>query len=462
MSGKALGRTLAVALAVTAASAAFPAFPLARASSQPNIVVVVVDDQSWSSMRYPTMPYLRSLLRRPGGGWTKFRKAFISTPLCCPSRATILTGQYASHTGVVNNESAANLDERNTVAVWLHDAGYRTGLFGKYLNQYPVEGRGYYTPPGWDDWHAMAMHREGDLYYNYTVIENGRRVTYTSGMGTHSTQLFADRATSFVREATDPFFLYFAPLSPHSPRIAEPQHRGVFASQRIRIPPNFNEGDRSDKPLWVRKLGKKRGDRMRRVQRKELESLLDVDSALEQIFGAIKDRREWRNTVVVYVSDNGMSYGAHRWLGKRCLYEECIHVPMFVRLPGQHAHVSSDLVSNVDIAPTIARLAHVEPTVREDGRSVLPLLSPRPTRWRSELLLEWAGDRFGPPPAYWAIRTPRFTYAHLATGERELYDLAKDPWELSNVAGQPGYTRVQRFLACRLRRLRGLGCSGTT
>jgi arylsulfatase A-like enzyme len=193
-------------------------------------------------------------------------------------------------------------------------------------------------------------------------------------------------------------------------------------------------------------------------QRAELDSLLDVDTMLQQLFTAVRDRGSWDRTIVVFVSDNGYSYGAHRWENKRCPYEECIRVPLFVRDPvGGFTHRSDRLASTVDIAGTVARLAGVAPDIAQDGRNLVPILVGAPVPWRSRaLLLEYRTD--GPVPSWWAVRTWNYLYDELGTGERELYNLSSDPYELTNVAGWARYASVQGALACQLRSLKGRPC----
>jgi arylsulfatase A-like enzyme len=452
---------LTVGMAMTPASGR-SATGSSRALVRPNIILVVTDDQSITSLRYPTMPYFRSILTDPTQRWTTFRRAFDNNPLCCPSRATMLTGQYSHHNGVWCVGTGPNcgeaLAEHHTIATWLHKAGYTTGLFGKYLNYYPFD-RGNYTPPGWDDWHAFTG-AGGGTYYNYHMVVNGRLVHYGSAPQDHSTVVVGNAATRFVSRARHPFFAYIATSSPHEHWTAEPSHVGAFDGQRVWHSPAFDEKDVSDKPTWVRRLPRINRAKENRNQQSELASLLDVDSMLQQVFRAVRARGMWNNTVVIYISDNGYSYGAHRWEGKRCPYEECVGIPLFIRDPhGGVTHTARDLVSNVDIAPTIARLAGVTPDIREDGRSLLPLVKDQRVKWGQNhgLLMEFRTDT-KLLPSWWAVRTPRFMYDELATGERELYHLSSDPYETSNVIKWPRYRRVRARLHCRLLRLRGDSC----
>ncbi len=173
----------------------------------------------------------------------------------------------------------------------------------------------------------------------------------------------------------------------------------------------------------------------------------------------LRERGALDRTVIFFLTDNGFSFGEHRWVSKACPYEECVRTPFLVRFPGALSHVDDHLVSNVDLAPTFADLAGVAPGNRVDGRSLVPLLEGRsPPSWRTGVLLEYVGDRH--IPAWWAIRTANFLYVEYATGERELYDLTgrlgpADPYELDNRADDPAYAPVLARLAARLAALRG-------
>jgi arylsulfatase A-like enzyme len=454
---------LASAIFIAGATARPASMQAARAAEvrKPNIIVVVADDQSIASLRYPIMPYFRSTLADPRERWTTFSHAFDNNPLCCPARATILTGQYSHHNGVWCVERGPHcgeaLNERHTMATWLHTAGYRTGLFGKYLNYYPFD-RGYYIPRGWDQWHAF-LGSGGGTYYNYKMYENGRVTSYGVAPEDHSTVVVGTEASRFVSRARQPFFAYIATSSPHQYWTAEPAHQGAYDGQAVWHSPAFNEPDVSDKPRWVRDLPEVNPAAADRDQRSELASLLDVDSMLQQVFTAAQNRGVWGRTVVLYISDNGYSYGAHRWEGKRCPYDECIRVPMFVRDPfGGITHTSPKLVSNVDVAPTVAQFAHVSPDMRQDGVSLVPLLKEQSVKWTQNtgLLLEYRSD--GGVPSWWGVRTPTFFYDEIATGERELYDLSRDPYERLNVARSVSYRKVRARMHCKLRALRGLSC----
>jgi arylsulfatase A-like enzyme len=417
----------------------------AQAPDRPNIVLILTDDQTLDSM--PQMPFLSS---HPGGHWTEFSNAFLNTPLCCPSRATILSGQYSHHTGVRTNEDGTKLNESSTIATWLQGVGYRTGLFGKYLNHYPF-GLPPYIPRGWSDW--FAINGPDDLYYNYTINDNGTLVTYGSSPADYQTDVLAAHAESFIASsAGQPFFLEVTPTAPHDPRIPAPRYANLGVN--VTRPPNFNEADVSDKPAWVRALqlqtdkGASQWDGHRR---QEFRTVRAIDDLVHGIYDALGAIGALDNTVIVFMTDNGVLLGEHRIFGKANVYEETVRTPMLVRYPWAPDRVESRLVSNVDLAPTFAELAGIVPPSPVDGMSMVPLLENTATQWRDSVLLEFIGPS---PPAFWAIRTDRWKYVELGTGERELYDLTADPYELQNRAGDPAYSDVQNDLATRLAVLR--------
>ncbi|MGH9151536.1 MAG: sulfatase family protein [Acidimicrobiales bacterium] len=449
---------MAVGAAVLAAvAAATPWDSLVSTSSpeppalvRPNIVVVLTDDQSLESVARMPHVFARS-------DWVAFDNAFVNVALCCPSRASVLTGQYSHHTRVERNTDGMRLDDGHTVATWLRDGGYRTALLGKYLNQYPW-GRAGYLPPGWDEWHVF----EDVGYFDYSLNQNGRTVRRGSSARDYSTDVLARKAVKFISRQQGPFFLVVAPNAPHGPRTAPPRHRGIFADARLERPGSFNEADVSDKPAWVRALPPRDAGPTENLRRKQYRSLLAVDDLVRDVFSALDDRRLLDTTVVMFLSDNGYSFGEHRHVGKICPYEECLRIPLLVRYPGRDGTRISDLVQNVDVAATIAELAGVRPTIAQDGLSLLPLLRGRSPSWRSAVLLRWAGYAGSPPdpdtgpdiPGFWGIRTARYKYIELDTGETELYDLHADPGELANRSREPSSRRLIADLGRQLASLR--------
>ena len=412
----------------------------------PNIILIVTDDQRWDSLNY--MPTVQTELVAQG---VTFSNAFASTPLCCPARASILTGQYAHTHGVIDNAGAVNLfNDSSTLATWLQDAGYRTALIGKYLNGYTTTN----IPPGWDEWRVLAR-RVQHYYYDYQLSENGVLVSYGSDPANYSTDVLANKAADFVRSSTGtPFFLMFAPIAPHAPSIPAPRHEGTYSDLPPWRPPNFNEADVNDKPDWVRTRPSLNEGRIDADRIAQLESSLAVDDALAGLLDALDEIGQRDNTVIIFLSDQGLAWGEHRWDQKRCPYEECFRIPLVMVYPGLVAPglVENRFVLNIDLAPTLLELAGVSIPASVEGTSLVPLLDGSVVNWRQDFLFEhWQGN--SPVPGYAGLRNEEWKYVEYATGEFELYDLANDPYELINLADDPAYASILNMLRDRLHEL---------
>lgn len=441
-------RARVVLTALLLAAVAVPQW--AHADPKPNIVFILTDDQSLDITK---MPFVNG--RRD---WIRFPRAFLNDPLCCPSRATLLTGLYSHHTRVEDNSTGYRVNGRSTLPIWLRGAGYRTALVGKYLNDYPF-GRGdTYIPPGWTDFRVMLASK---AYFNYQMNRNGTLVSHGSAERDYSTDVLTREAIDVIRTARSPFFLQLAYNAPHGPFTPAPRHEGRFKTLPVRHRPNFNESDASDKPTWVGRLEPREADQMDEQVRERHEIMLAVDEGVQAVFSELSRTGKLANTVVVFMTDNGFAMGEHRWEGKNCPYEECVRTPLLVRYPGRRGRTDSRMVSNVDIAPTFARIARAR-LPRTDGRSMLALIAGGRVAWPTSVLLhatpakaDEAGKGQIEPPTWWGVRTPRFKYIRWqAAGAEELYDLARDPAELTNVARNPRYASTRRGLAARLVTLR--------
>jgi arylsulfatase A-like enzyme len=428
-------------------------------STKPNILFVLTDDMRVSDLRY--MPETTKLL---AGGGVKFTKAFVTNSLCCPSRATILRGQYTHNHQILSNrpplggfEKFRSLGRENsTIATWLDDAGYDTMLIGKYLNEYDNTT---YAPPGWDEWHSyLGYYVQSDTY---RINENGQINTYARSQ-VHDTDLFADKAVTFLQNTAGgaPFFMYLSPNAPHTPAFAPQRHQSMFSDVALPNPPSFNETDVSDKPAWMRNtpsLTSAEVGSLRNRYRQRLRSLQSVDEMVGRLVRVLTESGELSNTYIVFTSDNGLHLGEHRINQKKwTAYEEAIRVPLLVRGPGVPPGASrSQMALNNDLAPTFASLAGLTPPSFVDGRSLKPLLSASPpSSWRSALLVEHWQDETGDPyaatiPDYKAVRTGRYLFVRYATGEKELYDLSNDPYELKSLHNTAS-AELKRRLASRL------------
>lgn len=408
-----------------------------------DILVIMSDDQRYDSFRY--LPLTAAEL---GPESITFTQGFVSTPLCCPSRSSILTGQYSHNTGVLNNNApnggATKFNPSSTVATWLHQAGYRTSLIGKYLNDYAKISPA--IPPGWDDFQVFRDFLNGDNgYTKYTLNENGTIHLY-SGMQDYSTNLLTNRAVSFINStpARQPLLLFFNEYAPHDKALPYSADIGAEAGMPFWRPPAYNETDVSDKASFVRALPLITAARMAKsdsFHQRIAESLRAADRGIVSVINALKQSGRWSNTLVIFISDNGLSWGEHRLLDvKACPYEECLHVPFLLRVPGIPARQDASLVLNVDIAPTLAEWAGVVPPGLVNGRSLLPLAANPGTAWRTEFLFEQLG--FSAAQNFRGVRTSQYVYISFLNGQTEFYDLATDPFQLTNSVKKSKYASV--------------------
>jgi len=405
----------------------------------PNIILILTDDQDAASI--DSMPILQSLLADEG---TNFSNCCVNVSLCCPSRATILLGQNAHNHQVLTNmppnggfERFYNLGhESSTIATWLQAAGYRTALFGKYLNGYPNPKPSTYIPPGWTEWYGVVGDRH---YFDYQINENGKVVFYGADSTDYETDVLSRKATEFIRQnpSDTPFFIYLAPFAPHSPTIPAPRHASEFDSANAPHPPSFNEEDVTDKPQWVQKLPLLTNSVIGEIDahyRNSLRSLLAVDEMIQSIIDTLRSANQLDNTYIFYTSDHGFHKGEHRLPnGKQTPYEETVRVPLIVRGPGvPAAQALGHLTSNTDLAPTFLELAGTGTSALVDGRSLVPLLgNPPPGYWRVGLIVEhWQENTT--IPDYQGLRTSEYQYTEYVTSEREFYDLRTDPYQIES------------------------------
>ena len=374
-----------------------------HAAAHPDIVFILTDDMSYADLA--VMPHTRKLLNDQG---TAFRRAYVNVSLCCPSRATILTGRYAQNTGVHRNGGTGggykafvtNGNEEETIGVALSAAGYRTALIGKYINGYPGSDRSH-VPPGWSDW-AAGM---DDIYqqFDYKLNVNGHEEAHGHAAADYAGDVFAGKALDFIDtsvKARKPYFLYLALISPHSPAAAAPRHDKLFPDARVPRTPSFLEVDVSDKPPFYRGpiLSSAQIKVLDEAYRRRLRSLQSVDEAVAAIYARLKALGRLDDTYIVFTSDNGFRLGDHRLgIGKETGYEQDIHVPLIVRGPHVPAGRRTDaLVDNADLAPTFAAWAGAKPPPDVDGRSLTPLLGGRkPGKWRTSLpVAHWPDSSF--------------------------------------------------------------------
>jgi N-acetylglucosamine-6-sulfatase len=425
-----------------------PLIDLGLLEDAPNIVLILTDDQRWDTLKY--MPTVRSELMNEGA---TFKNAFVVNSLCCPSRVTTLTGTY-SHTNHVYSNIGSHggwpaftrtpREQSNTVATWLNDAGYNTALIGKYLNGYGASAGSVFVPNGWDNWIAFTEERGEADYYNYALTgPNSTIERHGSKPEDYATDVLAEHAEDFIRDTPEdePLFLYFAPSAPHAWPIPAPRHYNSFRAIKSWRPPSYNERYITDKPKYlqdIRRFSEKRKREIDKLRRRQVETLQAVDDAVDQILETLSETGRLPNTLIIFASDNGLSWGEHRWVGKLVPYEESIRIPLVMRWDG---HISNEYVErrmalNLDLAQTIADGAGVNAPGAE-GRSLLRLLSDRDASGRDRFVIEHLGVNDHGPSSYCAVRTNRFLYVwqDVRKGiKQELYDLRKDPFQRDNVA----------------------------
>jgi N-acetylglucosamine-6-sulfatase len=495
-SAAAAGGCLLALILTAAGTSATPG--AAAAASRPNVIVVLTDDETLGELSSKTMP---KTLEELGGHGTTFTNSIVSSPLCCPSRAGFLTGEYPHNSGVFDNEPGypSLIDKSSIVYSWLQNAGYRTGHIGRFLlnydraapagDDYDTDG-GYAPPAGLDTWFGFVGSET--RYSAGTFSDNGTPFAAGDGPSGYTTRVLNREAVDFVSTARSdprPFFLMLAQIAPHASNVDEPggcpagvphPERGAlgpFADVALPKPPSFDEERIGDKPNWVATrpaLGHKRRQNLKLGYRCALATLPTVDRGVAQIVAQLKAQGDLDNTAIFFTSDNGYFFGEHRIvLNKVYPYEEALKVPLIARIPpsllgpkarrdGPPAEVAAP-VSNLDLTATILDLAGAAPCTpagdcRElDGRSLRPLLDGKRPDWsRHRALLYQIGSNrtCGELPAerglrnfYDALRTKRYAYIELNrvnpdTGlcdrpEYELYDLKKDPYELRNQAVDP-------------------------
>jgi len=445
----------------------------------PNVVVILVDDLRWDDIGIAGHPFVQTpaidKLAREG---SRFLNAFATTPLCSPSRAAILTGQYVHTNGIIDNTARDSASHRlSTFAVPLMAAGYETGFFGKWHM-----GNDDTRRPGWTHW--VAMKGQGEAINPNLNIDGERLVAQG-----YVTDVLTDYTVNFMRRSRGkPFLVFLAHKALHpnvrqrddgsvdtlasqaSGFVPADRHRGRYAQAAVPRRQNATVAVQR-KPALQRTipglppLGPGTGTPDRDV-RGRLEMLLGVDESLARIDSALREMGELDNTVVIFTSDHGYFYGEHGLNEERRLaYEETVRIPLIVRYPGLARPMTtpSQMAQTIDLAPTILALAGVTDTVRRQGASLVPILDGTATdasgtSWRSSVLVEYYTDQVFPRTlnmGYQAVRTERHKYIHYLElpGMDELYDLGADPFEMNNLMGTEEGKRLLPALEAELARL---------
>jgi len=443
------------------------------APPKPNIVVILTDDQTESSLGF--MPHPQALLVREGLSFSNF---FINDPICCPSRVTILTGEYQQNHRLETHPKGCGYrffeegKHRRSLGKLVHDAGYRTGYLGKYLNSHDLyieqagaaEGEDHLLA-GWDDYRVLVKRR----FFGFQLHQDGKIRTVSGESARYQTDVLARMAARFIAASVaerQPFLLFIAPDAPHSPATPAERHRHHFARVRAPRPPSFNQADVSGQPALgeVPVLSRREVAVTDALYRRQLQSLQAVDEMVRHLVEKLEALGQLEDTYIFFLSDNGFHFGEHRIPGgKGTPFEESVRVPLVVRGPGvAKGREIAQLATNADLLPTLLELAGGTPGERVDGRSLTPLFTrgAGAVPWRNAVVLESRHEaRNRGVPAFGAIRTRRFKWIEYANGGRALYDLANDPYETTNAYGEANQA-ISEALSVWLRDL--LTCSGAT
>jgi N-acetylglucosamine-6-sulfatase len=518
---------LLIALTIVVGPATAAREKLAFPVENPNFVVVQTDDQTLDSL-YTTfkafegagetrsMPNTLDLIAKRG---VTFNRYYVSYPLCCPSRVSMLTGRYAHNTGVKGNVQPnggfngfrMQAAYSHNLATWLQQDGYKTIHLGKFLNGYadaPYDD-GTTVPPGWSSWHTILNADTFHYFYGYELNNNGtiegpygdsgtwdpREYTIRDDPGCpyaplnglpchYESDALTSLATNEILETPvdKPFYLQVDYTAPHGdfrrPAGPEPAPRHYDWFKGARLPHDrsegFDEGNVSDKPRFIRDaehltLNDKHTYRV--YWQKQLESLRAIDDGVKQIIDTLGHTGRLRNTYVIFTSDNGFFFGEHRLIGGKFLaYEPATHLPLLIRGPGiKPGTTTGEFAMNIDIAPTILELAGAIPDKSIDGRSLVPFMRDTSLRTRRPLLFESFVETsdveqqggtvarsssgggaqasiLAPPKDYEGIRLGPYKYIAWPTGEKELYDINRDPYELNNLARDPNFFPVRNAL----------------
>jgi len=469
---------------------------------RPNIIFFLTDDMS--SQHLPYMPNTRRLIFRQGASFESFHA---NIALCCPSRASILTGKYGHNTGILGNSYPGGFygfherdEATDTYALALRQAGYHTSLMGKYLNGYPYMRSvpepvdPTYVPPGWSDW---AVPTRGAFFgRNYDLNLNGR-IVHKEGPGNYLGDYLNDRTLRKIRRNRDgeglAMFLSF--FGPHNPMPASPVEKGNARLARrlstVRVPrtPDFNERDVRDKPAFIRRMP--RLDRRERAAldaafRRQVLSVKSIDRYVGEVVRELRATGQLANTYLVFTSDNGYHMGSHRLRrGKNSAYETDVRLPLAIRGPGVEPGTQvGEVTGNIDLAPTFADMAGIDLPYEHDGESLLPLAQGLTPHWRSYFLVQrghtstYATSARGllepapeaeqeteeSIPRYRSVISEGYTYVLHKSGEEELYDAREDPYQVDNLLAGASEQRDPELHGLHQRMQRALedvtGCVG--
>jgi arylsulfatase A-like enzyme len=434
--------------------------PTLPGAKQMNVIFSLNDDLRYDFMGFTKrLPWQKTpTMDRMASEGVHMKNAFVTTSLCSPSRASILTGQY-SHVHTIVDNLAGEPDGLIYFPQYLQKAGYQTSFFGKW-HMGDDDDR---PRPGFDHWESF---RGQGVYYSPKLNINGRPVQY--GDTTYITDLLTEHAINWLdkRSKDKPFFLYLSHKAVHAPFVPAPRHKGLYKNQSYPLPPTYwQTADSSYKkhrwPEWVKQQrnswhgvdymyhSRSNIDSMIQVY---AETLMAVDESIGSVISYLEKNNLAENTVIIYMGDNGFSWGEHGLIDKRHFYEESVKVPFLVYAPGliKNAKPVSQMVQNIDIAPTVFELAGLKKPDYMPGRSFLQLLKGDTTNWRNKIFYEyyWEYD-FPMTPTVYGVRTNKYKFIRYMGiwDQNELYDLENDPHEINNLIENPAYVSIVREMA---------------
>ena len=444
----------------------------ANAASRPNIVFILMDDQRWDDLGYAGHPFVKTPnIDRIAREGVQFTRAFVTTPLCSPSRASFLTGQYAHQHGVIDNTARDALSHKlPTFFKGLHEVGYEVGFVGKWHMGLDDTPR-----PGIDYW--VSIKGQGN-YLDPEINNNGSRKKIPG----YVTDIFSDFAVDFLkRKHEKPFLLYVAHKAVHPDlqqaadgTLSDPsagkfipaeRHKNLYANAPIPRRPNFGKSP-DDKPALARKIGKlpplgpNTGTDDETI-RNRLRMVTAVDEGIGRMLKVLEDAKQLDHTLIIFTSDEGYFYGEHGLsVERRLAYEESARIPIAMRYPKliQAGSAINEMVLNIDLAPTLLEIGGAKIPKEIAGRSLVPLLLGKKIPWRKTFLIEYWTDKVFPrveKMGYQAVRSENWKYIHYVdlAGMNELYDLKNDPYEMTNVIRAASAQNALKYLQDERRRL---------
>jgi N-acetylglucosamine-6-sulfatase len=429
---------------------------VARAADRPNLVFILTDDQRWDCLSAAGHPFVKTPnIDRIAAEGAYFNNAFVTIPLCSPSRACFLTGKYSHSNGVINNTNAmAPISHTlDTFYTHLRDGGYETAMIGKLHMGLDDSPR-----PGFDHW---AVFKGQGRYIDCPLNING---TETPIKG-YVTDVLTDKTVEFIRKdhGGKPFALWLGHKAVHGPYRPADRHKDLYSTEALPQRPDVKDVDNKGKPALTRKVADPPKDHPAYgvtddIVRNQLRCLAAVDESVGRVLKTLEETGQLDNTLVVFASDNGYLWNEHHLGDKRVAYEESIRIPLVMRYPKliKPGTKVDQMVLNIDLAPTVLELAGARPIENVHGKSLVPLFKGDASAWRQSALLEYFLEKQYPNVETWqGVRTADWKYIHYTDLKDmdELYDLKNDPYEMNNVIADPANAKQLDTLKSELKKL---------